>query len=101
MPRGAWKKFWLLCWKHKVQECCLQSLCLLCRVEEQCNMKYPSLCKDTGYIIVFVPIGVPTVFVGGIKYIDLPNLQRGVLETFVTASDVHCLSPFNRFESIN
>ena len=70
----------------------MQSWCLLCmqtrRVEEKRNMKYSSLCKDIGYIIVFVPMFVLSVFVKGIRYIDVQNLQRGVLEMCVTASDV-------------
>ena len=57
-------------------------------------MKYSSLCKDTGYIIVFVPVFVLTVFVEGIRYIDLQNLRNGVLEMCVTASDVLCATAF-------
>ena len=58
------------------------------RVEEKCNMTYSSLCKDIGYVIVFVPVFVPSAFVKGIRYSDVQNLQRGVLESCVTASDV-------------
>ena len=57
-------------------------------------MKYSSLCKDIGYIIVFVPIFVLSVFVKGIRYIDVQNLQRGMLETCVIASDVLFLTTF-------
>ena len=92
MPRGARKKFWSQSWTHKVQECCLQSWCLFFmqtrRVEEKCNMNYSSLCKDIGYIIVFVPFFVLTAFGKGIRYIDVQNLQKDVLETCVTPSDV-------------
>ena len=98
MRRSAWKKFQSRCLKHKVEEFCLQSWCLLCmettRVEEKCNMKYSSLCNDVGYIIVFVHVFELTVFVESIKYIDLQNLQRGVLETCVIASNVLCATAF-------
>ena len=90
MLRGARKKFRLQSWRQKVQECCLQSWCLLCMqttsVEEKCNVKCSSWCKDFGYSIVFVHVFVFSVFVEGIRYIDVQNLQRGVLETCVTAS---------------
>ena len=70
----------------------MESWCLFCmqtrRLEEKCSMKYSNLCKDIGYIIVFVPVFVLSVFVKGIGYVDVQNLQRGVLETRVTASDV-------------
>ena len=43
---------------------------------------------------MFVPIFVLTVFVQGIRYIDLHNLRNGVLETCVTAWDVLCATAF-------
>ena len=64
------------------------------RVEEKCNMKYSSVSKDIGYIIVFVHVFVLSVFVKGITYIDVQNLQRSVLEACVTASDVLCPTAF-------
>ena len=57
-------------------------------------MKYSYLCKDIGYIIVFVPVFVLNAFVKGIRYIDVQNLQRSVLETCVTALDVLCPTAF-------
>ena len=51
-------------------------------------MKYSRLCKDNQHIIVFVHVFVLSVFVKGIRYIDMQNLRRGVLETCVTASGV-------------
>ena len=74
MPRGAPKKFWSQSCTHKVQEFCLQSWCLLCmqtaRLQEKGSIKYSSLGKDIGYIVVFVPMFVFNVFVEGICYID-------------------------------
>ena len=94
MPRGARKKFWSQSWRHEVQECCVQSWCLPCmhstREEEKCNMKYSSLCKDIGHSIVYVPVFVLSVFVEGTRYIDMQNLRSGVLEIYVTGSDVLC-----------
>ena len=58
------------------------------RVEEKCNVKYSSWCKDIGYIIVFVPVFVLSVLVKAISCIHVQNLQRGMLDTCVTASDV-------------
>ena len=57
-------------------------------------MKYSSLYKHTGYINVFVLVLLITVFVEGIRYINLQNPQRGTFETFVTTSDVLCAIAF-------
>ena len=55
---------------------------------KKCNMKYSRVYKDIGYIIVFVPVFMLSVFVIGIRFVDVQNPQRGVLETCVNASDV-------------
>ena len=64
------------------------------RVEEKCKMKYFGLYKNTRYILGIVLHFVLIVFVEGIGYIDLQNLQTGIVKTCVTALDVLCATAF-------